>query len=258
MAQRKIAWKRIILSLMVLGVVVGLFIYVFSTNGDPVCKEIDIKIKNSEIARLITSGDFRKMIEQSKIAGKGKSLNDDVLKKIFKLIKSKGSVKSVLVYQTGDSILHVDIEQRIPVMRILTSSGSCYLDNEGIAFPVSTRYAYDVPVITGKMQLPVEGKMLKDSVFANNLLIFVDFISKDPFWNAQIQQINIDENKNMEFVICSDNHLIRFGQIREHEKKLDNLLTFYRKVNPYYKEKNSVPYTILDLRFDKQIVAIKK
>jgi cell division protein FtsQ len=232
--------------------------YVFRTKGDIVCKDIDVKIKNSKIARLITSGDFKKMIEQSKIAGKGKPLNDDILKKTFKLIKSKGSVKSVLVYQTGDSILHVEVEQRIPVMRILTASGSCYLDNEGIVFPISTRYAYDVPLITGKVQLPVEGKMLKDSVFARKLLAFVDFISKDPFWNAQIQQIDIDENKNVEFVICSDNHLIRFGQIQGYEKKLDNLLTFYRKVNPYYKEKDNVPYTILDLRFDKQIVAVKK
>jgi cell division protein FtsQ len=257
MANGKIAWKRIILSLTVLGITACLFIYIFSTKGELVCKGIDIKIENSKNAKLVTPEDFRKMIERSKIAGKGKPLNDDVIKRTLKLLKSNGSVKNVLVYQTGDSILHVDVEQRIPFMRILTSSGSCYLDKESIAFPVSTRYAYDVPLITGKVQLPAEGKILKDSIFAHNLLAFVDFISKDAFWNAQIQQIDIDENRNVEFVICSDNHLIRFGQIWEYEKKLDNLLTFYRKVNPYYKEKDNVPYTILDLRFNKQIVAIK-
>jgi cell division protein FtsQ len=257
MAKRKIAWKRIILSLMVLGVTVSLFTYIFSTNGDPVCKGIDVKIKDSEVARLIAPADIGRMIEQSKIAGKGKPLNDGVVKKTFRLVKSKSSVKDAVVYRTGDSILHVEIEQRMPVMRILTSAGSCYLDSEGIAFPVSARYAYDVPLITGRMQLPAEGKMLKDSVFASGLLTFVDYISKDPFWNAQIQQIDVDENKNVEFAVCSDSHLIRFGQIRGYEEKLDNLLTFYRKVNPYYREKGSAPYTVLDLRFSKQIVAVK-
>jgi cell division protein FtsQ len=229
----------------------------YATKGDHICKGIDVKIINSKVAKLITAGDFEKIIEQSKIAGKGKPLNDDVIRKTLKLVKSKGSVKNVFVYQTGDSILHVDIEQRIPVVRILTSLGSCYLDEESIAFPVSARHSYDVPLVTGKIRLPADGKMLSDSAFARKLLAFVDFISNDSFWNTQIQQIDIDENKNVEFVVCSDNHLIRFGQLHGYEKKLNNLLTFYRVVNPYYREENNIPYTVLDLRFDKQIVAVK-
>jgi cell division protein FtsQ len=257
MAKRKIAWKRIVLSLAALGVTVCLFVYIFKTNDKPVYKGIEIEIRNSEIAKLINPSDFRKLIEQSKIVGKGKPLNSDVIKKTLKLVESKGSVKNVTVYQTGDSILHVEFEQRIPAMRLLTSSGSCYLDNNGIAFPVSTRYAYNVPLVTGKVRMPAEGKMLQDTVLSRNLLTFTDYISKDPFWNVQIQQIDIDENRNVELAVCSDNHLIRFGQFHEYEKKLDKLLTFYRNVNPYYRGQSNAPYTILDLRFSRQIVAIK-
>jgi cell division protein FtsQ len=229
----------------------------FSTKGDPVCKGIDVKIKNLETAKLITADDIRRMIERSRIAGKGKPLNDEVLMKTLELVKSKSSVKNALVYQTGDSILHVELEQRMPIMRILTSSGSCYLDNIGIAFPVSARYSYDVPLVTGKIRLPGEGKMFSDSGFARNLLSFVEHITNNSFWNVQIQQIDIDENKNVEFAVCSDNHLIRFGQLHGYKKKLDNLLTFYKEVNPYYRDANEAPYTVLDLRFNKQIVAIK-
>lgn len=232
--------------------------YMCSTKGDPVCKGIDVKVRNPAKAKLITSDDFRRMIEQSKIAGKGKPLNDDVIKKTLKLVKSKSSVKNALVYQTGDSILHVELEQRLPVVRILTSLGSRYLDSEGIAFPVSERYTYDVPLITGKIRLPAEGKMMRDTLFARNLLAFVKFIADDAFWNAQIQQIDVDENNNVEFAVCSDSHLIRFGQLYGYKKKLDNLLTFYRKVNPYYRGENETPYTVLDMRFDKQIVAVTK
>jgi cell division protein FtsQ len=257
MARRKIAWTRIILSLAALGVTVCLFVYIFSTNGDPLCKDIKVKIRYPEEAKLITSGDFLKLIEQGKTAGIGKPLNNEVIRKTLKLVESRGSVKNAVVYQTGDSILHVELEQRIPVVRILSSSGSCYLDGEGVAFPVSARYSYDLPLVTGKIHLPAEGKMLKDSVLSRNLLAFVDFISKDPFWNAQIQQIDVDENGNVEFAVCSDNHRIRFGQFHGYEEKLDRLLTYYRNVNPYYREKDNVPYTVLDLRFNRQIVAVK-
>jgi cell division protein FtsQ len=249
MTKRKIAWKRIILKIIMLAVVICLFIYIFGTGRGSVCKQIDIKITNSETAKLITVGDIRKIIDRSKIAGKGKPLTDDVIKQIYKLITSKSSVKNVLVYQTGDTVLHVELEQRMPVVRILTSSESYYLDIEGTVFPVSTRYAYDVPLVTGEMP--------KNSGFVRQLPAFADFISKDSFWNAQIQQIDVDENRNITFVISSDNHLIRFGQIHGYEKKLDNLLTFYRKVNPYYRTENDVPYTILDMRFNNRIVAIR-
>jgi cell division protein FtsQ len=257
MAKRKIAWKRVALILSVLGVTVCLLIYMCSTKGDLLCKGIDVKIRNSEQAKLITASDFRRMIEQSKIAGTGKPLNNEVIRKTLKLVSTKSSVKNVLVYQTGDSILHVEFEQRMPAVRILTASGSCYLDSEGIAFPVSERYAYDVPLVTGKIRLPAEGKMLRDTLFARNLLAFTGFIAGNPFWNAQIQQIDVAENKNIEFTVCSDNHLIRFGQLHGYKKKLDNLQTFYRKVNPHYRTGDEALYTVLDLRFDKQIVAIK-
>jgi cell division protein FtsQ len=257
MAKRKIAWKRIILSLAALGVTVCLFVYIFSTDGDPVCKDIDVRIRDSKKAKLITRDDFLKLIKQGRTAEKGKPLNRDAIRKTLKLVESRGSVKNVVVYQTGDSILHVELDQRIPAVRILTPSGSCYLDSDGIAFPVSTRYSYDLPLVTGKIQLPGEGKMLKDSVLSRNLLAFADFISKDPFWNAQIQQIDVDENGNVEFAVCSDSHRVRFGQFHGYERKLDRLMTFYRNVNPYYREKNNVPYTVLDLRFSPQIVAVK-
>jgi cell division protein FtsQ len=255
--EKKIAWKRIILILAMLGVIICLFIYIFGTTGDPTCKGIDVKIKNLDAAKLITAQDIGAMLERSKVVGKGKSLSEEVIAQTLRLVKSLSSVKNVLVYQTGDSILHVELEQKIPIMRILTTSGSCYLDKAGMAFPTSSRYSYDVPLVTGKIRLPGEGKVLSDSVFARKLLAFTDFIANNSFWNAQIQQIDVDENKNIEFVVCSDNHLIRFGQLHEYKKKLDNLLAFYKEVNPYYRSAKEVPYTILDMRFDKQIVAIK-
>jgi cell division protein FtsQ len=257
MAERKIAWERITLVFAVLGVAVCLVIYKSSTKGDPVCRGIDITVTNAEVAGTVTVKEIEKMLEQNNIAGKGRLLTSDVTKKTLKLLKSKAYIKNAHVYCTGDSILHVELEQRVPALRILTGEGSCYIDSDGIAFPVSERRAYRVPLITGAVRLPAEGKMMRDTLFARNLLAFADYISGNPFWNAQIQQISVAGNGNIEFTVCSDSHLVRFGQLHGYESKLDNLLTFYMKVNPYYMAENDMPYTTLDMRFKGQMVAVK-
>jgi cell division protein FtsQ len=250
----RIAWHRIIFSIGIAGSIVYLFIAFLFRNEEKeiICKTIAVKIKNKAISKLVTTDDIEYIINHSEKAGIGKPLNDNAIKELRKQFKDKSLVKNVLLYYTGDSTLYVELEQRVPVIRIITEEGSCYLDEAGYAFPPSLRYAYNVPLVTGAIQLPAKGTMLKDSVFVNKLLEFVNYISENSFWNAQIQQINIDVEKNVEFVVCSDNHLIRFGQLEGYEEKLDNLLVFYKKVNPYRTDS----YKILDLRFNKQIVAI--
>lgn len=257
---KKIAWHRVIICLGVIGLAVYLAVFLFSGGTDQViCKGIDVKVKNEKEAKLITSDDIKDIINSSMVAGVDKPLNDSVTKYVKELLNTKSYVKNVIVYRTSDSILHVELEQRIPVVRIITNTGSCYLDEEGYAFPPSLKHSYNVPLVTGNVplphKLPYKGPLMKESDFVVDMLDFVNFISKSSFWNAQIQQINVDNGKNVEFVICSDNILIRLGQLSGFEEKLENLFTFYKKVIPY-QESNS--YEVLDLRFDKQIVAVKK
>lgn len=256
---RKIAWHRVIICLGVIGLAVYLTVNLFSANKEEViCKGIDVKIKNKKDAKLITSEDVADIITSSRITATGKALNDSVVKKVKTLLDTKSYIKDAVVYRTGDSVLHVELEQRIPVVRIVTNTGSCYLDDEGYAFPPSLRYSYNVPLVTGNVPLPhalpYKGPLLKKSDFVQDILMFANFLSKNSFWNAQIQQINVDNDKNIEFVTCTDDILIRLGQFNNFEEKLENLYAFYKKVIP----NDGSKYEILDLRFNKQIVAVKK
>ncbi|MDR2466225.1 MAG: cell division protein FtsQ/DivIB [Prevotellaceae bacterium] len=217
------------------------------------CKSIEVRINNE--GRLVTKQDVRDIIEGSKITGVGKPLDEERLKKLRGLLETKSYMKDLLLYATGDSVLHVEFKQRIPAIRVAGDRGAWYyIDSELHVFPASMRYAYDVPVVTGQVQLPPKGKIPeKETVFVEKLLEFATFVASSPFWNAQIQQIHIDGKQNVEFTVTSERHLIRLGQLDGYRRKMEGLLAFYRKVNSYTGDS----YRILDLRFENQIIAVK-
>jgi len=249
----KIAWHRVIITLGIMGLAIYIIVNLFKPVEDNViCKGIDVNLMNE--CKLVTVEDIKDIITASGITGVGKPLDDSATKKVRELLNTKSYIKNVTAYQTSDKILHIELEQRMPVVRIVTNTGSCYLDNEGYAFPPSLRYSYDVPLITGNMplprKLPYNGPLMCE--FVQNLLDFSNFIKQNPFWNAQIQQVEIDNSGDVVFVVCSDNNLVRLGQLDNFETKMKNLYTFYKKVVPY-----RGAYKVLDLRFDKQIVALE-
>ena len=250
----KVAWNRVVLCIGIVGLTVYLSVVFFSTGKvGIICKSIEVKINNEE--KLVTKQDVRDIIEGSNITGVGKSLDEERLKRLRGLLETKSYMKDLLLYATGDSVLHVEFKQRIPAMRVAGDRGAWfYVDTELHVFPASMRFTYDVPIVTGHVQLPPKGKIPdKDAVFVEQLLEFTAFVAANPFCDAQIQQIHIDGKQNVEFTVTSEKHLIRLGQLNGYRRKMDGLLTFYKKVNSYTGDS----YRILDLRFENQIIAVK-
>lgn len=67
-----------------------------------------------------------------------------------------------------------------------------------------------------------------------NIIKFVKFVNKDPFWKAEIVQIVInntpDGHPYLELIPRSSDFKIIFGEITDTEEKLAKTLEFYRKI----------------------------
>jgi len=88
-----------------------------------------------------------------------------------------------------------------------------------------------------------------------NIVKFSTVIQKDSFFIAQVAQVNIAPNGDFEMIPTLGSHTVLIGSVDQLEDKLNRLFTFYKKV--------LVPaginaYEVLDLRFDHQLVALKK
>jgi cell division protein FtsQ len=86
------------------------------------------------------------------------------------------------------------------------------------------------------------------------LLKIATYVDKDAFWNAQIEQIFV--NEEAEFVLSPKlgNHIIYFGDTQNMAKKFDNLHVFYREA---LSRIGWSKYRKIDVRFENQIVAKK-
>ena len=84
---------------------------------------------------------------------------------------------------------------------------------------------------------------------------FVEYINNDSFWSAQIDQIFVDNDDEIDLIPRMGNNVIHLGTIENFDGKLRNLEAFYKKVLP---EVGWNKYDHINLEFKDQIVCRKR
>jgi len=162
---------------------------------------------------------------------------------ILKAEVYKVIVKDSTAYQ---GILGVRIRHREPVMRVMSSEGSYYLDKSGEKIPVSDRYAARVLVATG---------YFSDDFARKELLPFVLSLQKDHFWKAQLEQVYVEPDSNVLLTPLFGDHIIEMGSLENYAEKLRNVKAFYEQVMA----KNSWnKYEQISVKYKNQIIAKKR
>jgi cell division protein FtsQ len=87
----------------------------------------------------------------------------------------------------------------------------------------------------------------------NEIKTLSEYINANPFWMAQIDQIDITSQNNFEIIPKLGNQVIRFGDASDYIQKFTRLLAFYQRV-----ERNIGwnKYSVLDLRFKNQVIGV--
>jgi len=154
-------------------------------------------------------------------------------------------VKDVNVFYTPDGQLHISIWQRKPLVRIKSGKLDFYLDEDNLPIPFSPRFTPKVLVITGS----VNASLAREELFD-----LAEFIRQDQFHSALIQEIHLDDNKQMELIPRIGDQRIYFGNAEDFEWKLTKLKVFYEKALPNL---GWSKYSSIDLRFKDQVVCKK-
>ena len=58
----------------------------------------------------------------------------------------------------------------------------------------------------------------------------MNLLRHDPFWMAQIDQVDITPTDTFELIPKLGNQVIRFGNADNYEEKFNKLLAFYKQV----------------------------
>lgn len=257
--------KRIIKILFILPVLYLIIIPVFfarSANSRP-CGGIIIDISDSADYHFVTRRQLLNLAYSSSARIAGKPVKEVPVYAIENKINGLRELKKAEVYMSIDGIVHIYVEQRTPVMRIIPDNGGDYfVDDEGIVIRRRNLYNPRLHIVEGNVNITsamLNGVSVLDTSIKNSILkdiyYLVNYINDDKFWSAQIDQIYVDGNDEIDLIPRSVSHQIHLGSCENYEAKLRNLQAFYDKVMPVVGWNK---YSMINLEYKDQIVCKRR
>ena len=113
-----------------------------------------------------------------------------------------------------------------------------------------------VVLITGDISDIISHDNERDSLFNKQLQSMTNFIVKDPFWSAFIDQIHVENGRKISLITSVIEPTITFGVIdNQMENKFKKIGVFLKKCLPMIQQNN---YESLDVSYKNQVIGIKK
>lgn len=251
--KRKISVRKVMQALVTLVVTVACIVAITSAtrvHNDRKVKDLDVRITNPKYEFIDEQEVKQILLNKNHLDIEQTDMKALDINRLEKVINTNPWVADAEVYIDNNKVLHADVTQRVPVVRIFDQSGnSYYLDNTLKAMPLSAKYIHYTTVVTNVPVLK-EDSMSRD--LKGQILAMVRHIESDTFWNAQISQVIVTNDRTFELVPVLGKQQIVFGDTANMGKKFDNLFAFYKKVlNRVGWDK----YDVLDVRFNGQVVA---
>jgi cell division protein FtsQ len=177
------------------------------------------------------------------------------LPRMESVLEKNAWIRDAQLFFDNNGILRVNVSERMPIARVFTTAGgSCYIDSSGIELPLSDRLTARLPVFTG---YPAERSRLHgaDSLVSVQVRWLSAYIGKDPFWMAQIAQVDITPARIFEMAPLVGDHLIVFGDGNDYEQKFHRLFIFYKEV---LSRTGFDKYSRIDVQYAGQVIGTRK
>lgn len=240
--------KRI-MSYILLAILLVYLIIVLTFAGTKlegvICRGVRVSVADTSVNRFLDQTEVEKAIKRGYGDIEGKpvvSVNKDSLEHI---LADNPMVKSAQVYYSLDGFLHVNVEQREPVLRVM-ADGGYYVDEDGKVMPLSSKFTSRVVVVTGHV----------NKRFAcEELYPFVMRLREDSFWNAYIEQIVVRQNKDIVLIPKVGNFQIVLGQVEGAGERMDKLMLFLKRG---IAKRGWNRYKEVNLKFKDQIVCVRR
>ena len=256
---KRYTFKQILISatwiLIGMGTVVLLVAAINKKKGQR-CHFVDIHITGVRNNFFIDNNDVTKILGQfSRSKLEGKPINTFDLSSMEKALKKNEWIMHAELFFDNNDILKVNIFEREPIARIFCNTGlSYYIDTSRLRLPLSEKFSARLPVFTN---FPTENRVLsqQDSNLLTGIKLISEFIARDSFWMAQIEQVDITSERTFEMIPKIGQQVIIFGDATNYKQKFSNLLLFYKQVES---KVGWNKYAKINVQYAGQIIAEKR
>jgi cell division protein FtsQ len=227
------------------------------------CSRIKITVIDSSQYHFVTKRDIQNTIYSNNGSILGKPVKEVQISEIENTMNRYRELKAAEAYISIDGTLHIYADQRTPIMRVMAANGGdYYVDVEGVVIRRRNLYTPRLHVVGGNVnisQAMLDGVSVLDTSIKNSILkdiyYIVSYINRDKFWSAQIDQIFVDSDDEIDLIPRVGNYIVHLGTAENYEGKLRNLEAFYDKVLP---EVGWNKYARINLAYRDQIVCKKR
>jgi len=255
---KRINWKAIFTGLawlVCLSGVVVLLSFINVKKQTVKCTLVKILIPGAD--NFIEREEIDEILKQDQGVLLGRNLEQINIHQIEKKLRANPYIGFAKVYVDMDGVLKIEIKQRQPVLRILNSAGQdFYIDNDGLKMPISPNFTANVLVATGNIMegFNIRVDTLKTQM-ARDLYKTAKFIKQDTLWDAQIEQITVNDKNDIELIPRVGNQRIILGNADSLDVKMKNLLVFYKKAMP---QVGWETYKTINIKYSNQVVCVKR
>ncbi|MBC7902980.1 MAG: hypothetical protein H7Y27_06140 [Gemmatimonadaceae bacterium] len=238
------------------GTVLVLLIAAISNKNHKTCKGVEINITGVQEHVFLDEKDIMQVIAAGQNnPPEGKIITNFDLAKLESVLERNIWVKKANLFFDNNQKLRVNIEEREPIARVFTVAGSSYyIDSSGTRLPLKDKMSIKLPVFTN-FASEKSFHRGKDSLVLEGIKKIAGFLQSDPFWLAQVAQIDITAAGNFEIVPLVGNHIVMFGDGNDCAAKFKRLLVFYRQVSAKY---GLEKYSVVNVQYDKQVIGTRR
>jgi cell division protein FtsQ len=220
-----------------------------------VCSSIQVKIDyESGMSFLTTDEIVAKVNDLAGGEAVGKPLPALDLRAIERGLLKDPFVEKAKIYIDHAQVLHAEIIQKQPIMRIINNDGvGFYLSDMNDKIPVCPTFTAHVPVAIGEVQIHENPD--RDSTVLSQLYALARYMQQDSLIGSLIDHVYVLPNGELEMYPKFGYHVIEFGRADDTMKeKFDKLKIFYKEgLAKIGWDKNKV----INLKFQGQVVCQK-
>ncbi len=146
---------KILLYVMLWAAVVAYIVYasilVFRHNSEQRVSGVAIEVADStETDILLTADKIKANLLKEGVSVINSRTSDVDVARIRRMVTRNGFVAHTNIYTTYNGVLHIDVEQRKPIMRLMVDGYDLYITAEGAVFRAPESGTLYVPIVTGR------------------------------------------------------------------------------------------------------------
>lgn len=254
---KRINWRSVFKGfawIISLAGIILLMSFVSIKKNTVTCTNIKILIPGAD--NFIEREEVDAILKQSQGVLIGRKLEQINLEQIEQKLKANPYIAFATVFADMNGVIHINVKQRQPILRIINASDQdFYIDRNGLKMPISPNFTASVLVANGRILESFSGKV--DTLItrlAKDLYKTAFYIKQDTLWDAQIEQLVVNDKNDIELVPRVGNQRIILGSADSLEVKMRNLRAFYNKAMP---KVGWDTYKTINIKYTNQVVCEK-